>query len=515
MDQIFALEYFDAIFRFLSNYKDLHSCLLVNKRWATCAVPILWEVPFRIKDKKKPSSKVIQVYLAFIPDSTFQKLRYNKRIGLMISKPLFFNYPSFLKELSYDQFLNAAIANKCCKDIIIELFKMLTKNSVRLRRFDIYNYLNYYSEDLNNIGSLILPHFSESTSIFSRLTYFNCCYQWPKQKTQLFNAIARGCHNIKNLKVSICYEDEKIPLANLICSQRNLKKFSLINSNKFASFPVQALVNQKHSLNSLTLEDMHCNRSLNKAKLFNYDICRLNGNAIDVLAQCTKINKMKFKHCEGLNSSAFLPLAIAFPNLTSLEYFYGDYNIYDSATPIRLLSGLIMTSCNTLKRIILDWHSPDDLEITQLVEIIAQQVINLEYLKIPLYTLEQFTLIHQTHNPLKKLEIYASRRINPYCALYIFANVPLKSLEHSIQLCFDYYDYSKLKFNPLNQIFESILYKSTRIVDFVLYTQLFHPFYRTNLLRNYPKLRINILKRSRDYRNYSRFDFETLQRTRK
>ncbi|CAG8600175.1 10851_t:CDS:2, partial [Dentiscutata heterogama] len=177
MNQIVASEYFDTIFKFLSNNKDLHSCLLVNKHWATCAVPILWEAPFRIKDKKIPSSKVIQVYLAFIPDNTFLKLGYEKRIGLMISKPLFFNYPSFLKELSYDQFLNAAIANKCCKDIIIELFKILAMNSVRLRRFDIYNYLNCYSENLNNIGSLILPHFSESISIF-----------------------ARDCHNIKNLK---------------------------------------------------------------------------------------------------------------------------------------------------------------------------------------------------------------------------------------------------------------------------------------------------------------------------
>ncbi|CAG8751691.1 11175_t:CDS:2, partial [Dentiscutata heterogama] len=140
---------------------------------------------------------------------------------------------------------------------------------------------------------------------------------------------------------------------------------------------------------------------------------------------------MKFKRCEGLNSSVFLPLAIAFPNLTSLEYSYGAYDIYDSATPIRLLSGLIMTSCNTLKRIILDWHSPDNLDITQLVEIIAQQ----------------------------KLEINMSRRINPYCALSIFANAPLKSLEHSIQLYFDYHDLFTLKFNLLNQIFESIFYK--------------------------------------------------------
>ncbi|CAG8639152.1 6569_t:CDS:1 [Dentiscutata erythropus] len=350
MDKIFAPEYFDRIFRFLPTNKDLHSCLLVNKHWATCAVPILWEAPFRIDDKHIPSHKVIRTYLAFIPDSTFRKLGYN-RIGLSNSRPLFFNYPYFLKELTYDQFLNAAISNNCSEDIIIELFKLLAKNNVKLRRLEIYNCLNNYPE---NLGYLVLLHFYECTSVYSRLTYFNCSYQLPMQKTQLFNAIAKYCHNIKILKVSIYDKNEGIALEGLIRSQRNLKKFTLINSNNFASFPIQALMNQIHSLDSLAFEDMHCNHGLSKTKFFNYGICQLNSSAIDVLAQCTKINKVKFKHCEGLNSSLFLPLAIAFPNLTSLEYTYGTYNICDSTTPFRLLSGLIVTSCNTLKRIILD-----------------------------------------------------------------------------------------------------------------------------------------------------------------
>ncbi|CAG8615745.1 4923_t:CDS:2 [Dentiscutata erythropus] len=460
MDQIFAPEYFDTIFRFLPTNKDLHSCLLVNKHWAACTVPILWEAPFRIKSEYIPSPKVINTYLAFIPDSIFLKFGYKERIGLSTIKPLFFNYPSFLKEFSYDQFLTAAIANKCCKNIIIELFKMLAMNDVILRQFVIYSCFNHYSINLDNIVSLVPLHFSECASIFSGLTYFNCSYQWPTQKTRLFDIIAKNCHNIKNLKVSIYHEDEGIALSALICSQKHLKRFSLINSNDFASLPIQALVNQKHSLNSVAFEDMHCNHNLNKTEFFNYAICQLNNSAISVLTQCTKISKMKFKHIEGLNSSEFLPLATAFSNLTSLEYSYGTYNIYDSAAPIELLSGLIMTSCNTLKRIMLDWHSHDDLDITQLVKIIAQYVISLEYLKIPLYTLEQLAQIHKTHNQLRKLEINMGGRINPHCALSLLANVPLKSHRHSIRLNFDYHENSTLKFNLLNRIFESIFYKN-------------------------------------------------------
>ncbi|CAG8641527.1 3129_t:CDS:2, partial [Cetraspora pellucida] len=371
MDQMFAPEYFDMIFRFLPTYKDLHSCLLVNRHWATCVVPILWEAPFKIKGNYIPSPKVIKTYLAFIPD--------------------------------------------------------------------------------------------------------------------------KNCHNIENLIASICYKNEGMALAVLIRSQKRLKKFSLINSNNFASFPVQALMDQKHSLKSVTFEDMHQKNDLTKTIYFKYFACQLNSSAINALAQCTNINKLKFKHCEGINSPAFFSFGTAFSNLTSLEYSYGAY---DNMTPIQLLSDLIMTSCNTLKKIILEWHSLIYLDITQLVKIITQHVINLEYLKIPLNTLEQLALIHRTHNPLRRLEIHMDRKINLHCALSLLANVPLKSREHSIHLSFGHNENLDLKINLLNQIFESIFYKSNRIVDFILHLNNDSIENKENLLRNYPRLKINILSGS-------------------
>ncbi|CAG8505235.1 13630_t:CDS:1 [Dentiscutata erythropus] len=103
IDQVFAPEYFHIIFRYLLNNKDLHSCLLVNKYWASCAVPILWESPFKINDKFIPSPKLIRTYLTFIVVENFHNCSTVKR-------PLY-DYPSFLKELPFDRFLNAAIAN--------------------------------------------------------------------------------------------------------------------------------------------------------------------------------------------------------------------------------------------------------------------------------------------------------------------------------------------------------------------------------------------------------------------
>ncbi|CAG8741366.1 45198_t:CDS:2, partial [Gigaspora margarita] len=81
-----------------------------------------------------------------------------EELGCQLQYLFFFNYPSFLKELSYDQFLNAAIANNCSKEIIIELFKILATYGVIIRRFVIDSCLNNH---LDNIGTLALPYFSE------------------------------------------------------------------------------------------------------------------------------------------------------------------------------------------------------------------------------------------------------------------------------------------------------------------------------------------------------------------
>ncbi|CAG8605444.1 33668_t:CDS:1, partial [Racocetra persica] len=489
MDKIFAPEYFDIIFRFLPTNKDLHSCLLVNKHWATCAVPILWEAPFKSKDKHIKFFKVIKIYLAFIPDSTFLRLGYKRRIRLSIARPLLFNYPSFLKELSYDQFINSAIENKCNKDIIIELFKMFIMHEVRLRRLDVHSRLKYDTNDPKNLKSLVLTHFL-CTSIFNKLTYFNCSYKWIEQNIQLFNAIAENCHNIENLKASIYSENEGIALAALIRSQKHLKKFSLIGSN-FASFPVKVLLDPEHSLKSVTF----------KAIVFSYTTCQLNSRAINVLAQCTKIDKLKFKSCDVLNSYV---LDTAFSNLTSFEYSYDAFNIIKNMPLIKLLSDLIMKSCNTLKRIKLDWYTNFHFnlinfveinkfhhDITQLVEIITHNVINLEYLTIPLYSLEQLIQIHRTNTPLRRLEIYLDRKINLYSALSLFANSPLKSPKYSIQLSFDCIEVFTIQL--LDQFFESIFYKSNRIVDVVLHlskNSCFSIERKELLLKNYPRLKI-------------------------
>ncbi|CAG8849614.1 45396_t:CDS:1, partial [Gigaspora margarita] len=122
-------EYFNIIFRYLPTNRDLYSCSLVSRYWANCAIPILWESPFKINIVYNLFPKVIQVYLKFIQT---EKLHNDS----LVNRPLY-DYPSFLKELPFDRFLNSAITNNYPETLIVELFKILSNRSVMLRRFDL------------------------------------------------------------------------------------------------------------------------------------------------------------------------------------------------------------------------------------------------------------------------------------------------------------------------------------------------------------------------------------------
>ncbi|KAF0432450.1 hypothetical protein F8M41_005215 [Gigaspora margarita] len=480
-------EYFNIIFRYLPTNRDLYSCSLVNRYWANCAIPILWESPFKINIVYNLFPKVIQVYLKFIQTEELHN-------DSLVKRPLY-DYPSFLKELPFDRFLNSAITNNYPETLIVELFKILSNRSVMLCRFDLSQL--HLSFD-NLITHKVLPQLLDNSSIFKRLSYLNCTYHLDIEETQqtlkaqIFNALANSCHNLRNIKATVWCKDETIALANLICSQKWLKKVSLVNSNESASFSIQSLQSQAGSLNKLTFKNMHrdlnLNKSLSNRAKFKPTKLQLNDKAIYSLLQCNKITKLKFKHCEGLNR---IPIKCnyTFPNLTYLEYTYGNDNIYDVAPPVEILSNIIKMNGKTVENIIFDWHSRNPPECTQLIKNIAECTINLEHLKTPLYTLEQLALILQTQNHLKNLNIYIGNGVNPYCALYLFINMPFNNLKNSIiQLYFDGYQNHRPEFDQLKQVFEQIFYKNYQIKNFVL-----RQYCWPNLLKRKKEKLINIM----------------------
>ncbi|CAG8733144.1 15617_t:CDS:2, partial [Gigaspora margarita] len=303
------------------------------------------------------------------------------------------------------------------------------------------------------------------------------------KKAQIFNALANSCHNIINIKVTVWSNDEAIALSNLICSQKWLKTFSLVNSNEAASFSVQPLQSQARSLNNLTFKNMHraihLNESLNNQTNFKITTLQLNDEAIDSFLQCNNITKIKFKHCEGLNRFP-IKCNYTFPNLTSLEYIYGNYNIHDGSPPVEILSKIVKINGKTIENIIFDWNSHYPPNCTQLIKNIVECTINLKHLKTPVYTLEQLALILQTQNQLKNFDLHIGNGITPYCALFLFINMPFNNLKNSIiQLCFDGYQNYRPEFNQLKQIFEQIFYKNYQINNVVL-----RQYHWPNLLNN-------------------------------
>ncbi|CAG8505827.1 5765_t:CDS:2 [Dentiscutata erythropus] len=493
IDQMFAPEYFYMIFRYLQTNKDLYSCILVNRYWANCAVPILWESPFKINNEYNLFPKVIQIYLSCIQKENFHNIT-------LINKPLY-DYPSFLKELPFERFLNSAIANNYSERLIVELFKIFQIHIVKLRGFDLSHlHLNFDSL----LTYRVLPKFLKYSSLFDRLSYLNCSYNWDVneakkvEKALIFNELANNCHKIRNIKATVWCKEEGIALANLISSQRSLKKFSLVNSNNFASSSIQSL--QTQSLKSLTFKNMHRNIQLHKSlgvdAIFKSTTFQLDNKAILSLSQCASITELKFKNCEGL---ILLPINSTFRNLTSLEYTYGNYSIYDSAPPIETLSSLIMMNGKTIENVTINlhWHSTNPPECTQLIKSIAECTINLKYLKTPLYTLEQISLILQTQNQLKKLEMHIGYDIHPYCALFLFINMPFNNFKNSIiQLYFDGYSNFQPEVKLLKQVFEQILYKNYQINNFVLYQRNWPNLSKDKkekLEKSFPSLKINIL----------------------
>ncbi|CAG8724261.1 1240_t:CDS:1, partial [Dentiscutata heterogama] len=88
--------------------------------------------------------------------------------------------------------------------------------------------------------------------------------------------------------------------------------------------------------------------------------------------------------------------------------------------------------------------------------------------------------------------------VHPYCALFLFINMPFNNLKNPIiQLFFDGYINFRPEVNQLKQLFEQIFYKNYQIKNFVLNQRSWPNISnekKEKLVENFPSLKINILK---------------------
>jgi hypothetical protein len=102
----------EIINHFINDIIQLHSCLLVNKRWCDCVVAVLWQQPFQLLlHNQNLSHHIISTYLLCL--DTKEILNLNEAFIIHSHLPMY-EYPSFLRHLSYYPFV-ATIRNWCIK----------------------------------------------------------------------------------------------------------------------------------------------------------------------------------------------------------------------------------------------------------------------------------------------------------------------------------------------------------------------------------------------------------------
>jgi hypothetical protein len=399
----------EIIIRYLTTNEDLHSCLLVNKFWANIVVPVFWEAPFRNIYDFIPSHKIIPTYIACLSDESKEILskEYNGKFNQLTKIP-FFDYPSFLTELQYDELCNAIERSEgsyCAEKVIIEICKMIAARSAALRRFTIFRQItNQHHLNDKNIVLLRLPG---GDSLFQNLKPFECGYQWSTQKISLFEAMAEQCHKITCLAVKVWREDEANALANLVRQQNELTRFVLLKSNHFASILIKSLMSQRSNLTSVDFKD-----------LFSYDL--INAEAIGVLAQCANITTLNFRNCEGVDNPIFLPIGSAHYNkLTSFHYSCGNLKSECVKVPVMFLCILFNENGDTLENVSLSWNRPHSYaNVSQVITTISQHCHKLKELETPVVTIEEIILILESCNQLKNLNIYTAENFDGGAVLH-------------------------------------------------------------------------------------------------
>src|SRR5947207_2030898 len=99
MVRLLPPECLQEIFKIFEDDKTtLHSCLLVNRYWSSCAAPLLWGRPFELS---RLSSQLVETYSNFFDKKSRKILSASKILIKHTQKQCVFDYPRFIKSLQY------------------------------------------------------------------------------------------------------------------------------------------------------------------------------------------------------------------------------------------------------------------------------------------------------------------------------------------------------------------------------------------------------------------------------
>ena len=247
------LEILCNIFLHLNNNKktfSIYNCLLVNRTWCICCIPLIWKNPFDnkyvqnqyIKKNYNKYNNIIEIYTDL--------LDYNTKILFNIdpsNKMHLFKYCDFMKELNFTQ-LYLVVSNWIInKHIISYKKKFYEKIDFEITNLKICNLafellktfilkcenLSSLYIDTSYIGICMKNKFNTSILISNKLT--NILFRLKKIYIgDLYNKMELICYIFNYCKIEeiivIISDNEKSDsfqsLANLLCQHYSLKHFT-------------------------------------------------------------------------------------------------------------------------------------------------------------------------------------------------------------------------------------------------------------------------------------------------
>jgi len=301
-------------------FRNLKSCILVNREWCRNAVPILWKHPFH-RYLKHRSNSLIQTLLLCLSYEELQDIFDNGchlPISLFESIDKFqlsqsFDYSSFLKSLDYFQLIK--FVKSWCDDnmegegdnnekYIVILLRAILNHFAK--RSSGLSSLNIHSNGVDDDKCMLLLEPSIQKLIKPVRTLKISCYF---QIDSLVSELSKICKNLTTLKISnLSYDDETTiltarQLGVLIESQKGLKILQLIRCKLSVNVLIPSVLKQRRTLKELNFRgvnfegihklDILKNSRLEKLKII--DSYNLDSNLVQSLVNS---NHRKLKNVE-------------------------------------------------------------------------------------------------------------------------------------------------------------------------------------------------------------------------
>jgi hypothetical protein len=233
----------DEIFEYLKDDKfTLYSCLLVNRLWCETSVRIYW---INIKN--------YNTLIACLPNES-KEILYNKGIITLslVSKLPMFNYATFCKNLSIDEF------DSNIERVLREQQSIPFSDNIFIASQEIFKFLMKICSIRRLEFTYLRPNFTFTSYIGARdcLKDLSELYCYSDIYSQFFYQLSQISHNIKLLNITFKYKISN-GLKELISVQKNLKNLQIFQSYDCRELTTEIISSLKKISNTVIIMDIY------------------------------------------------------------------------------------------------------------------------------------------------------------------------------------------------------------------------------------------------------------------